>query len=160
MTDERESIAFPPRARRRARTALVGCFAALVYFTVSREVTNCYPFSTYGMYEGNAGGSAARILVLDEHGDAHQLERFEAFDCGGPVPLQPRLRRCEKAESTSSINYVERDLQLYLDARLGEAPEGERVRIVWRAWTIDDREGPPPFTDCELARCLARRTSR
>lgn len=124
-------------------------FAA--YLLAARGIRNSFPFSVFDMYQARGTPTAARVVVLDDAGVQHEIEDFVAVQCE-PVTLRVALQRCSAEHRP--LDYVVRDQQQWLEARLVADPQPERVAIVSRAWTFADTT---TTADCVLATCTARR---
>jgi len=142
------------RADRPAAT-LVSVLAFGSYLAISRLVVDFFPFTTLNMYSQTRAQSASRIVARDAVGRAHEIDRFDRWDC--PAPLDPTARGCPDVADIYVIDYVDRDTAVYLDAHRGSAVRGVSMDLVRRVWRLSDRAGPPAFRDCFLMRCRASR---
>jgi hypothetical protein len=142
-------------ARRRATAPWVAAWCLFAaYFLAARGAGNFFPLSVFDMYQGRPPSEAARVVVVDAVGEASELDDWDAFQCeAGEVPLTATVH-CGRREL--AIAYVARDQQRFLDAHRGAGGEA-RVSIVSRTYRLEPQPGEAPYTDCELARCAARR---
>ncbi|MCU0657681.1 MAG: hypothetical protein MUF64_21200 [Polyangiaceae bacterium] len=126
------------------------------YLLAARGVRNLFPLSVFDMYKTHAPDVATRILAVDARGHGGELHAFDGFRCEPAAPSLQELSGCEGAVR-GRIPYVIRDAQIYLDQHLESTTEGEEITIVARTWQLRRQPGPLPFSDCALARCVARR---
>ena len=96
-------------------------------------------------------------LVVDGEGRKRELRHFEGYACE-PARLELAAAVTERCEEHRPLPYVVRDQQLWLDGHLDPAGGPEAIAIVSRAYQLAERHGAPPYTDCVLARCTARRS--
>lgn len=136
---------------------MVSVSVFLAYLLTARGLRNVFPFSVFDMYEMRSPLVTTRLLVLDSNNQTTEIRRFESFQCEPKSPDIQTFRVCGEGAQMNVMPYVARDLQILLDARLGDVSSGEEVTLIARTWRLQDRPGPSPFSDCALARCRARR---
>ncbi|MDI1478676.1 hypothetical protein [Polyangium sp. y55x31] len=147
----------PYRDERRAGAGMAAWAIAIAYLLAARGVGNFFPLSAFGMYQGRSPDVASRVLVVGASGEAAEITAFDGFSCAPAWPKLDDVRHCAPGDQ-GRVEYVSRDLQVYLDAHVTSDAAGmEDARIVWRTWTLEDRPGPPASQDCELASCRVRR---
>jgi nucleotide-binding universal stress UspA family protein len=127
------------------------------YVVAARVVGNWFPLSTFDMYQGHAPEVVARVMAVDAEGRARELGHYEGYACE-PAAVELAAAVAERcSEEHRPLPYVVRDQQLWLEAHVEAAGGPEAIAIVARAYALAERPGAPAFTDCELARCTARR---
>ena len=124
-------------------------FAA--YLLAARGIRNAFPFSVFDMYQARGTTTAARVVVLDAQGVAHELDVFTALHCEPPPQLADALRTC--GDEHRPLEYVVRDQQQLLESRLAGQPQPTPITIISRAWTFAEAGTTTP--DCALAHCTA-----
>lgn len=153
MTPLAEGLSAPARgARLRVFAASVAIGA--VYFGASRGVENFFPFTVLDMYANHVGSTPSRILAVDTHGEAHEVDEFRGWRCA--APLQGDLGACPAAPDFQRLGYVDRSALDAIRERPGDGA-GERLRLVRRVWHLGAQPGPPPRVDCPISECRARR---
>jgi hypothetical protein len=125
------------------------------YFVAARGVQNFFPFSVLDMYAGSGARTATRLLAIDQTGSALQVTRFDQWRCDRP--LDADKIECPEQGRLDGIEYVNRELVSYIDEHAASGANGESLRLVRRVWRLEDRPGPPAYTDCPVAICTARR---
>jgi len=143
--------------RRRALPFVVVWAIFITYVLAARGIRNFFPISSFDMYQAQSSTIASRILVVDASGTFSEITNYEAFQCNPAKPNLADIAHCEHA-GIGRVSYVTRDQQTYLDAHLQqEVKQGREAQLVWRAFLLEDRPGPPTHTDCVLAVCQVRR---
>jgi hypothetical protein len=130
--------------------------AALVlagYAGVSFAAHDLYPFSRFDMYS-HARASASRVVARDAHGDLAEVERFDGWQCDGPVDVSPG--RCGEPGSYFYVGYIDDSRADYIARHAAAEGPRESVEVVRRIWWLDG-PGAPRATDCPLRRCSAVR---
>ena len=146
----------PASTRRGWSLATIVSVTAFVgYSSSSRMVVDFFPFSVLNMYSHASASRASRILARDAHGRAYELDRFDRWSC--PAALDPAARTCPGFAGVNTVDYVDREMAIFLDTHRGRPGEGAPVDVVRRAWTLTDHPGPPAFEDCALLHCRAVR---
>ncbi len=143
----------PPSPPRRSTATLVSALAFVGYLAISRVTVDLFPFSTLNMYSHSRTQGASRLFARDATGRVRELDRFDRWDC--PTSLDPAAQACPNLGNVSTIDYVDRDMAVFLRAHRARAPESPPVDVVRRVWRLTDHAGPPPFEDCLLLRCRA-----
>jgi len=131
--------------------------AALVlagYVGVSFAVGNLYPFSVFDMYS-RARTSASRIVARDARGQIVEVERYEGWQCDGPVDVSPAA--CGEPGSYFYVGYLDAERAEYIAHHPGADGSRAPVDVVRRIWWLETAAspGPPRTTDCVLQRCTA-----
>ena len=125
----------------------------IAYALAARGVRNFFPISSFDMYQGRAPTIATRILVVDNSGKTAEITQYESFQCNPEKPILDDLRHCQGA-AIRGPGYVVRDQQIYLDAHLHPGvAQNPDAKLVLRTFTLENKPGPPAFTDCVLAVC-------
>jgi hypothetical protein len=136
-------------------STVVAVVIGIAYFTASRGVQNFFPFSALDMYAGSGARTATRLLAVDASGRALQLDQFDQWSCDRK--LDADAIACPEQGDVRALAYVNRDLVSYIDQHQGAPVAGESLLLVRRVWKLEDTPGPPPHSDCAVARCVARR---
>jgi len=129
----------------------VACLVLGGYVGVSFAVRNLYPFSVFDMYS-SIRTSASRIVARDGRGQLAEVQRFEAWSCGGPVDTSPA--KCGAPGSYFYVPYLDEEAAGYVAGHAGAG--GTPVEVVRRIWWLD-QPGAPRTTDCVLQQCTAVR---
>jgi hypothetical protein len=139
---------------RRSLLPVVAVWAIFIaYVLAARGIRNFFPISAFDMYQRQSPTIATRILVVDAAGASSEITQYDAFQCN---PAQSKLENVQHCEGAAirGPGYVVRDQQIYLDAHLRSGSiEGPEAKLVLRTFTLEDRPGPPTFSDCALAVC-------
>jgi hypothetical protein len=143
---------------RRSHLPLVVIWAIFIaYVLAARGIRNFFPISSFDMYQGQAPTIASRILVVENDGGSSEITHYDSFQCNPAEPKLENVKHCEGA-TIRGPGYVVRDQQIYLDAHLHSgADDGLAAKLVLRTYTLENRPGPPAFSDCLLAVCRVRK---
>ncbi len=145
--------------RRRALPFVVVWAVFVAYVLAARGIRNFFPISAFDMYQAQSPTIASRILVVEtSSGKTFEVTDYDGFQCNPSKPKLDDLRRCEHAD-IGLIQYVIRDQQIHLDEHLRqELNGGVEAKLVWRTFLLEDRPGPPKFSDCLLAVCQVQKS--
>lgn len=125
----------------------------IAYVLAARGIRNFFPISSFDMYQGRSLTVTSRILVVDNEGQTGEITHYDSFQCNPEKPILENVQHCEGA-AIRGPGYVVRDQQIYLDAHLQPgAAQDPRAKLVLRTFTLENRPGPPAFSDCVLAVC-------
>lgn len=125
----------------------------IAYVLAARGIRNFFPISSFDMYQGQSPTMTSRILIVDNAGHPSEITHYDAFQCNPTKPKLDDVQHCEGARIRGP-NYVVRDQQIHLDAHLhSSADAGSEVKLVLRTFTLENKPGPPAFSDCVLAVC-------
>jgi len=129
----------------------------IAYVLAARGIRNFFPISSFDMYQGRAPTIATRILVVDDIGHSSEITQYDSFQCNPAKPKLENVQHCQGA-AIRGPNYVVRDQQIHLDAHLRSGlTDAPNAKLVLRTFTLEDRPGPPAFSDCVLAACLVHK---
>lgn len=120
------------------------------YLLAARGPRNLFPLSVFDMYQAHAPEVVARVLAVNEAGEAAELDAYDAWSCEWKADLQDLEAAC--GPDHRPLSYVTRDQSHLLDAHAGSGEE--EVRIVSRAYRVRD---PGLHEDCVIAECRATR---
>jgi hypothetical protein len=121
------------------------------YLAIAWSAENLYPFSRFEMYSGARSTTASRIIARDAAGAAHEVTSYDSYRCD----REPTAARDACPGDYYTIPYKDRQALDHVAAHLGGGGD-EGVEIIRRVWRLSG-PGAPPFEDCVLARCDARR---
>jgi hypothetical protein len=143
--------------RRKALPFVVVWAIFVAYVLAARGVRNFFPISSFDMYQAQSSTIASRVLVVDSSGKPSEITQYEAFQCLPPRPKLTDVTHCEHA-GVGRVEYVGRDQQIYLDEhRRQDLKNSHEAKLVWRTFSLEERPGPPTYSDCVLAVCQVRR---
>lgn len=129
----------------------------IAYILAARGIRNFFPISSFDMYQAQSSTMASRVLVVDSSGKPSEITQYEAFQCDPPRPNLADVTHCEHAE-TGRVEYVARDQQIHFDEHVRQdVQNGVEAKLVWRTFRLEERPGPPTYTDCVLAVCQVRK---
>lgn len=143
--------------RRKALPFVVVWAIFFTYVLAARGIRNFFPISSFDMYQAQSSTMASRVLVVDFSGKPSEITQYEAFQCNPTRPNLADVAHCEHAE-IGRVEYVARDLQIHFDEHVRQdVQNGVEVKLVWRTFLLEEKPGPPTFSDCILAVCQVRR---
>jgi hypothetical protein len=119
----------------------VAVLALIGYLLAARGVGSLYPFSTFPMYSGAAGGAVSRLMARLPSGELVEVTDLVGWQCG-------KMTQCGPA----GIGYVDREREEHMRKHSGSG--GEAVQLVRRIFSFDGVERAPY---CVVAECRARR---
>lgn len=143
--------------RRRALPFVVVWAIFIAYVLAVRGIRNFFPISSFDMYQARASTMTSRVLVVDTSGQPSEITQYDAFECTPSRPDLANVTHCEDA-AIGRVTYVARDQQIHLDQHLRQnMPNGLEAKLVWRTFKLEERPGPPAYTDCVLAVCQVQK---
>jgi hypothetical protein len=140
----------PPFFWKDPRRPLAGLVLA-GYVGVAFAVHDLYPFSRFDMYS-HARTSASRVVARDARGEVLEVERFDGWQCEGPVDASPS--KCGEPGSFFYVSYIDDSRVDYVAKHAAAQGPRETVDVVRRIWWLGEA---PRETDCVLQRCSAVR---
>lgn len=134
-------------------THFVAALALIAYLGIALGVTNLYPFSTFPMYSSAAFTSGARLVVLDEDGEVHEIREYTDWSCPGLEPIDWTM--CPDGQIGQPAGYLNKEATDYIEANSRDNPAARAVELVIRVWRLSPEGGEARQLDCPIQACEA-----
>ena len=131
---------------------IVAALVFVTYTALAFSLHNFYPVSTFEMYAAQRTDSASRVVARDAGGQVHELDRFDAWRCDGPISVEPAA--CPGQFPYSYTTYLDRAAVDFVGQHAGAG--GEPVDVIRRVFRLSDQP-QIAVEDCLLQHCRAVR---
>jgi hypothetical protein len=143
----------PRGPRLGAASAALAVLILVVYPILAARLGDFYPLCRFHMF-ADWSHSQSRVVVRTASGELHEVHRYDAWACEGPIDFKPR----STLECADYVSWAPADIRAsrHILNRRGEPGQGDPVTVIRQVFRFSEDGGPPEILECPLVRCTAR----